>query len=89
VIHVAVRGRVQGVGFRWFVREQARALRLSGWVRNDADGSVRVYAVGPEPDLQTLRRLLQQGPPAANVDTVEDDQEKPSAPAFTPFDVLR
>lgn len=89
VMHVSVRGRVQGVGFRWFVRERARALGLAGWVRNDPDGSVKVYAVGPEPDLQNLRRMLEQGPPAAHVETVEDDQHEPSAPAFTPFGVLR
>ena len=45
-LHVVVRGRVQGVGFRWFVREAARALGLAGWVRNRPDGSVEVAAEG-------------------------------------------
>lgn len=88
-LHVSVRGRVQGVGFRWFVRERARALGLSGWVRNDVDGSVRVYAVGPTGDLQKLRRMLEQGPPAADVGVVRDEEEDPSAPALDPFGVLR
>ena len=89
MLHVAVRGQVQGVGFRWFVRERARALGLSGWVRNDIDGSVRVFAIGPIPELQRLRRMLEEGPAAASVDTVEDEQEEPGAPALTPFGVLR
>jgi acylphosphatase len=89
MLYVTVRGQVQGVGFRWFVRERARSLGLSGWVRNDRDGSVRVYAVGPGPALEKLRGLLQQGPPAASVEAVEDEQEEPGAPALTPFGVLR
>jgi acylphosphatase len=89
VLHVAVRGRVQGVGFRWFVRERARQLGLSGWVRNEADGSVEVFAIGPHSELAKLRRLLEQGPPAASVDAVVDENEEPSAPALTPFGVLR
>ena len=89
MLHVTVRGQVQGVGFRWFVRERARALGLSGWVRNDVDGSVRVYAIGPMAELQNLRGMLEQGPPAANVEVVIDEREEPSAPALTPFGVLR
>lgn len=89
MLHVTVRGQVQGVGFRWFVRERARALGLTGWVRNDGDGSVRVYALGPSPDLERLRRILEQGPPAANVEAVEDEPDQPGAPALTPFGVLR
>lgn len=88
-MHVAVQGRVQGVGFRWFTRERARELGLSGWVRNDPDGSVEVYALGPEVDLASLRRMLEEGPPAADVEAVIDKQEEPSAPALTPFGVLR
>jgi acylphosphatase len=88
-MHVGVRGRVQGVGFRWFVRERARALGLSGWVRNDADGSVEVFAVGPLGELANLRRLLEQGPPAARVEHVVDEVGEPGTPALTPFGVLR
>ena len=88
-MHVAVRGRVQGVGFRWFVRERARALGLSGWVRNVADGSVEVFAVGPTDELARLRRLLQEGPPAARVEHVVDEVGDPTTAALTPFGVLR
>jgi acylphosphatase len=89
MLHVAVRGRVQGVGFRWFVRERARALGLSGWVRNEVDGSVVVYAVGPQSELAKLRGILEQGPPAAQVEIVENEPQEPSTPALTPFGVLR
>lgn len=89
MLHVTVRGQVQGVGFRWFVRERARALGLSGWVRNDRDGSVRVYAIGPVTELQRLRSMLEEGPPTATVEIVQDEQDDPNAPALTPFGVLR
>lgn len=66
-----VRGRVQGVGFRWWTRSQARRLRLVGTVRNCSDGSVEVQASGPPERIAELRRLLTQGPPGAQVEVVE------------------
>jgi acylphosphatase len=66
-----VTGRVQGVGFRWWTRAQAIRLGLDGTVRNAADGSVEVQARGPEPALDELERLLNQGPPHARVRAVE------------------
>jgi len=53
-----VRGRVQGVGFRYFVEHGAQALGISGWVRNDDDGCVQVYAVGTAQQLSELAGLL-------------------------------
>ena len=70
-IHVAVRGRVQGVGFRWFARETARALDLAGWVSNRPDGSVEVTAEGPAPAIDRLLEALRQGPGAAAVAGVD------------------
>jgi acylphosphatase len=67
-----VRGRVQGVGFRWFVEREAHALGISGWVRNNADGAVEVVAIGSAQQLAVLKQKLQQGPRAARVDTVEE-----------------
>ena len=72
-----VRGRVQGVGFRWFVDHEARQLGLAGWVRNNIDGTVELLAMGTEQQLATLKRRLQQGPRAARVDEV---QELPAEP---------
>ena len=66
-----VRGRVQGVGFRWFVVTTASQLGLSGWVANQADGSVLVLAEGPGQDLELLLAALREGPPGSEVIGVE------------------
>lgn len=89
MLYVAVRGRVQGVGFRWFVRERARALGLTGWVRNRDDGSVEVLALGNEASLRQLRHLLGTGPSGASVSAVEDQQGEPATVPMNPFGVLR
>jgi len=88
-MHVVVRGRVQGVGFRWFVREKARALRLTGWVHNRADGAVEVFAIGEDAALARLRAALRAGPAGAQVSAVEDEVEEPSAAALDPFGILK
>jgi acylphosphatase len=67
-----VRGRVQGVGFRWFVEREAQLLGIAGWVRNNADGGVEVLAQGTREQLSGLRSRLRQGPRAARVDAVEE-----------------
>lgn len=72
-----VRGRVQGVGFRWFVEREARLLGIAGWVRNKADGTVEVLAMGTRDQLSGLRSRLQQGPRAARVDEVAESEAKP------------
>ena len=69
-----VRGRVQGVGFRWFVEREAHILGIAGWVRNNADGAVEVLAQGTADQLRSMRDRLQQGPRAARVDTVDESQ---------------
>lgn len=89
MLHVMVRGRVQGVGFRWFVRERARELRLTGWVRNCPDGSVEVVAVGDQNALQRLRAAVTSGPPGAHVSHVEDQMDEPAAAVMDPFGILR
>ena len=79
-----VRGRVQGVGFRWFVEREARILGLAGWVRNNADGAVEVLAQGTREQLSGLRTRLQQGPRAARVDDVQESEAK-AIPGLTTF----
>jgi len=74
-----VRGRVQGVGFRWFVEREAHTLGIAGWVRNNADGSVEILAMGTRDQLAGLRSRLQQGPRAARVDNVEESESRPVA----------
>ena len=71
-LHVVVRGRVQGVGFRWFVREQARRLDLAGWVKNRDDGGVEVVAEGSEAAVRSLMHQLRKGPPDADVRDVQE-----------------
>ena len=89
MLHVAVRGKVQGVGFRWFVRERARALGLAGWVRNLADGSVEVVAVGDPAAVGRFRSSLGQGPPGAAVSAVEDLPTVVQPEPSKPFTILR
>jgi len=69
-----VRGRVQGVGFRYFVEHSAKALAIKGWVRNDDDGTVEVYAVGTSRQLSDLAGLLWQGPRWAEVRGVDESE---------------
>ena len=66
-----VYGRVQGVGFRWFVLRQAQRRGLRGFVRNLRDGSVEVIASGTPQALEELARVLAQGPAQAHVERVE------------------
>lgn len=66
-----VHGRVQGVGFRWWARQEANALGISGFVRNRRDGTVEVLASGTAEALEEFASRLRSGPPAARVDRVE------------------
>jgi acylphosphatase len=63
-------GRVQGVGFRWFVEREAALLNITGWVRNRENGSVEVMATGTRDQLAVLHGRLREGPRAARVDDV-------------------
>lgn len=72
-----VRGRVQGVGFRWFVEQEARMLGVAGLVRNNSDATVEVLAQGTSAQLSGLRSRLQKGPRAARVDDVVESEAKP------------
>ena len=71
-----VRGRVQGVGFRWFVEREAHILGIAGWVRNNSDGSVEVQAQGTRDQLLGLRSRLREGPRAARVDAVDESEAR-------------
>src|ERR1700751_6078452 len=72
-----VRGRVQGVGFRWFVEREAHLLGVAGWVRNNHDGSVEVLAQGTRDQLSGLHSRLRGGPPAARFDNIEVSEAQP------------
>lgn len=82
-----IRGRVQGVGFRWFVGREAERLGLGGFARNLADGSVEVVSQGPEAALDALERSLSRGPTAARVDAVDRLQVPVELEVPTSFDL--
>jgi acylphosphatase len=82
-------GRVQGVGFRWWVRSRAEGLGLTGWVANDDDErSVSLVAEGPPELLDELERLLRIGPSSARVEGVEARRE-PASGGFGRFEISR
>jgi acylphosphatase len=66
-LHLAIRGRVQGVGFRYAMAGEAGALGVSGWVRNRRDGSVEAIVQGDGEAVEALRRWAERGPAGANV----------------------
>jgi acylphosphatase len=70
--HAAIHGRVQKVGFRWFVMRNAQRLGLAGWVRNNPDGTVELEAAGSADGIAELRERVSAGPAAARVDHVYD-----------------
>lgn len=71
--HLVVRGRVQGVGFRWFVYQEANNLGLVGYVANLSDGGVEVVAEGDKTAVEALIRLLRRGPAFSEVTEVDID----------------
>jgi acylphosphatase len=88
-LRLVVRGVVQGVGFRWFVREQARAAHVAGWVRNNPDGSVELEAAGVGSALALLRAAVGRGPAGARVEQVIERPATPGAALPFPFTVDR
>jgi acylphosphatase len=84
-----VLGRVQGVGYRWWVRSRADGLGLTGWVMNDDDErGVTVVAEGPAQRLNELEELLWRGPSAARVEDVQVSRE-PASGEFERFHITR
>ena len=76
-LHAYVYGRVQGVGFRYFVVQKAHALALRGYTRNESDGSVEVLAQGPRPVLEHLLLYVRQGPSGSQVRDVRVTWDTP------------
>ena len=72
-LEASVRGRVQGVGFRYYIVSHAMRLGLTGWVSNDQDGAVRCVAEGPRLRLESLLEAVREGPASAIVEYVTED----------------
>ena len=88
VIHFLIRGRVQGVGFRWFVHREAAELGLRGWVRNTDTGEVEVVASGDPEDLADLRTELHKGSRGSRVDSIiEHELAESEATNLGPFQI--
>jgi acylphosphatase len=85
--HVLVTGRVQGVWFRAWTRDQARARGVSGWVRNRPDGSVEAVISGPSEAVEALIAALYEGPPRADVEDVHVTETEP--PSESGFHIAR
>lgn len=85
-LHTIVRGRVQGVSFRYHTQQNAATLELTGWVRNRPDGTVEVVAEGPTDQLKRLLRFLYDGPPAAVVEDVQITWQ-PATDAYRSFQI--
>ncbi len=66
-----IKGRVQGVGFRYFAKTMAEELNLTGWVRNLTDGSVEILAIGPVPALEQFMQRLKTGPVGSRVQSAD------------------
>jgi acylphosphatase len=71
--HLTIRGRVQGVGYRYWLEQQARVRGLEGWVRNRRDGKVEALFAGPPDVVSGMIVLCRRGPASARVDAVEED----------------
>lgn len=83
-----VRGRVQGVGFRWFTRSVARELGIAGRVRNLPDGRVEIEAVADPAALEHFKERVLEGPPGARVSGL-DEEPMPVPPNWDRFDIDR
>ena len=83
VLRLEIRGRVQGVGYRWSMSDEARRLGVRGWVRNRRDGSVEAMIAGPAPALERIVAWARHGPDGAAVTSVE---VFPGAGAYAGFE---
>jgi acylphosphatase len=88
VLHFLVKGRVQGVGFRWFVHREAAELGLRGWVRNTDQGHVEIVAAGEPELLEELKAALRKGSRGSRVDAILEDELAESEDAqLGPFEI--
>lgn len=88
-IHLAIAGMVQGVGFRWFVRQRATSLNIAGWVANRDDGTVELAAEGEPDALAALVEAVRRGPPGARVEAVTELPTESLKELPNPFSAIR
>ncbi len=85
-LELQIHGRVQGVAFRWYAQREARAIGVTGWVRNLGDGTVQLLAEGEPDHLQALLVWAGHGPDQARVDRVDTSWSE-AAGGFTTFEI--
>lgn len=84
IFRLRIKGFVQGVGFRDWAMDEARARGLSGWVRNRSDGTVEMLVAGPHKTVEDILAALTKGPPMAQVTNIHIHNEtEPPPPGFT------
>lgn len=88
-LRLVVDGRVQGVGFRWFVREAARRHRLAGWVQNRPDGSVELEVEGETAACHEFLATVREGPPGARVERLRELSSAHGDTLPQPFTIIR
>lgn len=77
IVHVLIRGRVQGIGYRAWTEYEACERGIAGWVRNRRDGSVEALFAGTENNVQAMIEACRQGPPGARIDAVDQRNADP------------
>ncbi len=88
ICHYMVKGRVQGVGFRWYVHREAAEIGLRGWVRNTADGCVEIVAAGTPEQIAELKTAVKKGSRGSRVDAViEHELAESEGEALGPFEI--
>ena len=85
--HIYIEGRVQGVSYRWWVLRQAQDLRLTGWVKNLADGRVEAVFEGPKKEVEKIIKKCRKGPMLAGVKHIDVIWEKPKG-EFPSFQIV-
>jgi len=79
-VRLVIKGSVQGVGYRWWARGEAKRLGLDGWVRNRHDGAVELVAAGPKAAVEEMVEACWSGPPSAAVHVVEQSAAEDDVP---------
>lgn len=88
-VHITVKGRVQGVGYRNWTYSQAKLLKLTGWVKNLPSGDVEIAVEGPEGALQSFLTFLKAGPALAKVTSVDAQWSSVTKPQYSEFQIRR
>lgn len=87
--HLKISGRVQGVGYRHFTRQNAQNLGINGWVKNMRDGTVETVLSGSPKNVETMIKRLQEGPISARVDTIKELESDAVKEDYNRFSVRR